>query len=179
MPQEIELKTARQQVQDTVDSHECAIRKLLDEQGEAEQKKNELIQRQQQSESHLKELNAMADGAIIGDGSSDFTRQTKRYNMELDGHKFALLDVPGIEGKEEGLVLKEIEDAVQTAHAVFYVTNQPAPPQTGDDQRQGTLEKIKNISKIKPKCGRFSTRKLSIQWPLRISHYLKMMKKIV
>ena len=84
----------------------------------------------------------MADGAIIGDGSSDFTRQTKRYNMELDGHKFALLDVPGIEGKE-GLVLKEIEDAVQTAHAVFYVTNQPAPPQTGDDQRQGTLEKIK------------------------------------
>ena len=39
MPQEIELKTARQQVQDTVDSHECAIRKLLDEQGEAEQKK--------------------------------------------------------------------------------------------------------------------------------------------
>lgn len=142
MPQEIELKTARQQVQDTVDSHECAIRKLLDEQGEAEQKKNELIQRQQQSESHLKELNAMADGAIIGDGSSDFTRQTKRYNMELDGHKFALLDVPGIEGKE-GLVLKEIEDAVQTAHAVFYVTNQPAPPQTGDDQRQGTLEKIK------------------------------------
>ncbi len=35
MPQEIELKTARQQVQDTVDSHECAIRKLLDEQGES------------------------------------------------------------------------------------------------------------------------------------------------
>lgn len=40
-------------------------------------------------------------------------------------------------------MLKEIEDAVQTAHAVFYVTNQPAPPQTGDEQRQGTLEKIK------------------------------------
>lgn len=105
-------------------------------------RKNELIQKNLESKSHLPELGAMADGAIIGDGSSDFTRQTQRYNVELDGYKFALLDVPGIEGKE-GLVLKEIEDAVQTAHAVFYVTNQPAPPQTGDDQRQGTLEKIK------------------------------------
>lgn len=142
LPQEIELDTVRQHLQDTVASHECAIRKLLNVQEEARQKKNELIQKNLESKSHLPELGAMADGAIIGDGSSDFTRQTQRYNVELDGYKFALLDVPGIEGKE-GLVLKEIEDAVQTAHAVFYVTNQPAPPQTGDDQRQGTLEKIK------------------------------------
>lgn len=142
LPKEIELNTVRQQLQDIVASHECAIRTLLNVQDESWQKKNELIQKHLESESHLPELSAMADGAIIGDGSSDFTRQTQRYSVELDGHKFALLDVPGIEGKE-GLVLKEIEDAVQTAHAVFYVTNQPAPPQTGDDQRQGTLEKIK------------------------------------
>ncbi|UGS47697.1 hypothetical protein JMT66_08640 [Kosakonia cowanii] len=142
LPIEIELNTARQQLQDIVASHECAIRKLLNVQDEAQQEKNDLIQKHLTYESHLPELDAMADGAIIGDGRSDFTRQTQRYNVELDGHKFALLDVPGIEGKE-GLVLKEIEDAVQTAHAVFYVTNQPAPPQTGDDQRQGTLEKIK------------------------------------
>ncbi len=142
LPIEIVLNTARQQLQDIVASHECAIRKLLNVQDEAQQEKNDLIQKHLTYESHLPELDAMADGAIIGDGSSDFTRQTQRYNVELDGHKFALLDVPGIEGKE-GLVLKEIEDAVQTAHAVFYVTNQPAPPQTGDDQRQGTLEKIK------------------------------------
>ncbi|OEJ06881.1 hypothetical protein BHE89_19140 [Shigella sp. FC1967] len=55
---------------------------------------------------------------------------------------FSLLDVPGIEGKE-GLVLKQIEDAVQQAHAVFYITNKAAPPQTGDEGRIGTLEKIK------------------------------------
>jgi len=142
LPQEIELNMVRQQMQDIVASHECAIRKLLNVEEEAQQKKNELIKKHLEYKSHLPELSAMADGAIIGDGSSDFTRQTQRYNVELDGYKFALLDVPGIEGKE-GLVLKEIEDAVQTAHAVFYVTNQPAPPQTGDDQRQGTLEKIK------------------------------------
>lgn len=142
LPQETELHTARQQLQDVVAAHDSALRQLHSAQEQAGQQKNALIQQRQTSESHLPELDALADGAIIGDGSSDFTRQTQRYNVELDGHKFALLDVPGIEGKE-GLVLKEIEDAVQTAHAVFYVTNQPAPPQTGDDQRQGTLEKIK------------------------------------
>jgi hypothetical protein len=90
----------------------------------------------------LAELQIHADGEIIGDGRADFTRETQRYELELDGQPFALLDVPGIEGKE-GLVLDQIERAVQTAHAVFYVTNQPAPPQTGDGQHQGTLEKIK------------------------------------
>jgi hypothetical protein len=51
--------------------------------------------------------------------------------------------VPGIEGTER-LIAEEIEKALQAAHAVFYVTNQPAPPQTGDkDRRKGTLEKIK------------------------------------
>jgi energy-coupling factor transporter ATP-binding protein EcfA2 len=90
----------------------------------------------------LGELQVHADGQIIGHGSSDFTRETQRYEFELDGQRFALLDVPGIEGKE-GLVLDQIESAVQTAHAVFYVTNQAAPPQTGEGKQQGTLEKIK------------------------------------
>ncbi|RON71864.1 DUF726 domain-containing protein [Pseudomonas fluorescens] len=90
----------------------------------------------------LGELQVHADGQIIGHGLSDFTRETQRYEFELDGQPFALLDVPGIEGKE-GLVLDQIERALQTAHAVFYVTNQAAPPQTGDGEHQGTLEKIK------------------------------------
>ncbi|RMI03159.1 DUF726 domain-containing protein [Stutzerimonas nitrititolerans] len=119
---------------------------LLVQQAEAEQNKLALVQQHQsiasQMEELLAELEQHADGEIIGDGRADFTRQTQRYDFELDGQPFALLDVPGIEGKE-GLVLGQIEQAVQTAHAVFYVTNQAAPPQTGDEQRKGTLEKIK------------------------------------
>lgn len=115
-------------------------------QAEATHKQKGLVQQRQEHERQLAQLLAKlekeADGEIIGDGRADFTRQTQRYYLELNGQTFALLDVPGIEGKE-GLVLSEIESAVQTAHAVFYVTNQPAPPQTGDQQRQGTLEKIK------------------------------------
>ncbi|ASD67585.1 hypothetical protein [Pseudoalteromonas piscicida] len=91
---------------------------------------------------NLLELERYADGEIIGDGRADFTRKTQRYSFNIGLQHFNLLDVPGIEGKE-GLVLEEIEKAVQAAHAVFYVTNKAAPPQTGENERKGTLEKIK------------------------------------
>ncbi|AVD84936.1 DUF726 domain-containing protein [Pseudomonas sp. SWI6] len=119
---------------------------LAAQQAQAAQQQQTLVQQRLESESQLADLvgklQVHADGEIIGDGRADYTRETQRYEFELDGQPFALLDVPGIEGKE-GLVLDQIERAVQTAHAVFYVTNQPAPPQTGDGQHQGTLEKIK------------------------------------
>jgi ABC-type lipoprotein export system ATPase subunit len=127
-------------------ARDSAIQPLLDQQSESEKSKSSLSQQLQLAEGKRGELLAAlektADGEIIGDGRADFTRQTQRYDFELDGLPFALLDVPGIEGKE-GLVLSEITRAVQTAHAVFYVTNQAAPPQTGDKEREGTLEKIK------------------------------------
>ncbi|EGQ8145244.1 hypothetical protein GKA54_11425 [Vibrio parahaemolyticus] len=97
----------------------------------------------QEFRDRLPELEALSDGGIIGDGRSDFTRITQRFDLSVGGQKFALLDVPGIEGTER-LIAEEIEKALQAAHAVFYVTNQPAPPQTGDqERRKGTLEKIK------------------------------------
>lgn len=122
----------------------CAM--LLVQQTEAERLKNSLIQQLQTSKSSLtellSELEKQADGEIIGDGRSDFTRQNRRYDLQLDGQAFALLDVPGIEGSEN-LISNQVKQAVQTAHAVFYVTDKAAPPQTGDIKRKGTLEKIK------------------------------------
>ncbi|WP_115005254.1 hypothetical protein [Xanthomonas campestris] len=82
-----------------------------------------------------------SDGAIIGDGRPDFTRATQRYVFDNGGTPIVLLDVPGIEGGEAG-VKAHIDRAVQTAHAVFYVTGKAARPQHGDKQ-DGTLEKIK------------------------------------
>ncbi|MBG2914530.1 SMC family protein [Proteus terrae] len=103
-------------------------------------KKNEQLETLLEKQHAL--LSQYADGEIIGDGRADFTRETQCYNLTLNGNVFSLLDVPGIEGKEE-LVLKEIENAIERAHAVFYITNKAAPPQTGDEGRKGTLEKIK------------------------------------
>ncbi len=52
-----------------------------------------------------------------------------------------MLDVPGIEGDEKK-VKQEISNATQKAHAIFYVTKKPTPPQKGEEKKEGTIEKI-------------------------------------
>ncbi len=83
----------------------------------------------------------MQDGAIIGDGRSDFTLKTQSYPFQYNHQNFILLDVPGIEGREQKVV-SQISDATQKAHAIFYVTKTPNPPQKGEEKKEGTIEKI-------------------------------------
>ncbi|GAA8084418.1 hypothetical protein Kazakh3173_06700 [Helicobacter pylori] len=52
-----------------------------------------------------------------------------------------MLDVPGIEGDEKK-VIEQISNATQKAHAIFYVTKTPNPPQKGEEGKEGTIEKI-------------------------------------
>ncbi len=87
------------------------------------------------------ELEKLQDGAIIGDGRSDFTTETKSYTFKHINQNFVLLDVPGIEGDEKK-VKQEISDATRKAHAIFYVTKRPTPPQKGEEGKEGTIEKI-------------------------------------
>lgn len=88
------------------------------------------------------EIQKYCDGKIIGDGYSDFTRDATAYELEYNGERFCLLDLPGIEGKEE-LVIENINKAVKKAHAVFYISANPNPPQIGDTENSGTIEKIR------------------------------------
>ncbi|WP_242678451.1 GTPase [Helicobacter pylori] len=87
------------------------------------------------------ELEKLQDGAIIGDGRSDFTTETKSYTLKHGNKTFTLLDVPGIEGDEKK-VKQQISDATRKAHAIFYVTKTPAPVQKGEEGKEGTIEKI-------------------------------------
>ncbi|GAA9671372.1 hypothetical protein HpVH12_12050 [Helicobacter pylori] len=89
----------------------------------------------------LNELTSLQDGTIIGDGRSDFTLETKSYTLKHNHQNFTLLDVPGIEGSEQK-VIDQISNATQKAHAIFYVTKTPAPPQKGEQGKEGTIEKI-------------------------------------
>lgn len=84
------------------------------------------------------EMIELADGAIIGDGRPDFTRKSTSYEFD----DFILIDLPGIEGSEEK-VIEEILESVKRAHAVFYVTSSVTPPQKGENNKKGTIEKIK------------------------------------
>ncbi len=52
-----------------------------------------------------------------------------------------MLDVLGIEGDEKK-VKQQISSATKKAHAIFYVTKTPAPPQKGEEGKEGTIEKI-------------------------------------
>ncbi|WQX93175.1 50S ribosome-binding GTPase [Helicobacter pylori] len=89
----------------------------------------------------LNELHSLQDGAIIGDGRSDFTLKTRSYSFQYNHQNFILLDVPGIEGSEQK-VIDQISNATQKAHAIFYVTKKPTPPQKGEEGKEGTIEKI-------------------------------------
>ncbi len=89
----------------------------------------------------LNELHSLQDGAIIGDGRSDFTLKTRSYSFQYNHQNFTLLDVPGIEGNEKK-VIDQISNATQKAHAIFYVTKTPNPPQKGEEGKRGTIEKI-------------------------------------
>ncbi len=89
----------------------------------------------------LNELHSLQDGATISDGRSDFTLKTQSYPFQYNHQTFTLLDVPGIEG-EEKKVIDQISKATQKAHAIFYVTKTPNPPQKGEEGKRGTIEKI-------------------------------------
>lgn len=110
----------------------------------------------------LLELEKLQDGAIIGDGRSDFTLETKSYTLKHGNKTFTLLDVPGIEGSEQK-VIQQISNATQKAHAIFYVTKTPNPPQKGEERKGGRLKKSKNNLIRKQRYGRFSTNRLITQ----------------
>ena len=60
------------------------------------------------------------DGMIVGDGRADFTKVYSEYRLKINGKPFTLIDVPGIEGREEDYS-EEIKRALAKAHCIFYV----------------------------------------------------------
>ncbi|WP_411326669.1 GTPase [Helicobacter pylori] len=114
------------------------FQKSQDELNDTELKKKNYISEKQ---TILNEMESLQDGAIIGDGRSDFTLKTQSYSFQYNHQTFVLLDVPGIEGNEKK-VIDQISDATQKAHAIFYVTKAPKPPQKGEEDKEGTIEKI-------------------------------------
>ncbi|AYL61520.1 MULTISPECIES: GTPase [Citrobacter] len=120
-----------------------ATQSLTSQQAECDRERQTILELRARVENQLGELNALADGEIIGTGLSDFTLDATLYPFEAHGQRFALLDIPGIEGKESK-VLEQIKRAVEKAHAVFYVTSKATAPQKGDEENPGTLEKIKS-----------------------------------
>ena len=68
-----------------------------------------------------------SDGLIVGTGESDFTKVCQEYNLSINGREFTLIDVPGIEGKEDDFK-EEIIKALNKAHCVFFVNGENKKP---------------------------------------------------
>ncbi|MFP6122681.1 AAA family ATPase [Helicobacter pylori] len=102
----------------------------------------------------LLELEKLQDGAIIGDGRSDFTTETKSYTLKYNNKTFTLLDVPGIEGDEKKLFSKFL--TLHKKPMLFFMLPK-SPPLRKKEKREkkGRLKKSKNNSIRKQRYGRF------------------------
>ena len=142
LPEEAQIVTKQEQFETTKLILDENVAQAENEVSENDERYNAACLKLEHMQGELEKLVPYADGAIIGDGRSDYTLDSQSYSMQGDESTFTVLDVPGIEGKEEK-VGESIWSAVHKAHAVFYVTSKAAAPQTGDDKNKGTLEKIK------------------------------------
>ncbi|WP_240656310.1 AAA family ATPase [Helicobacter pylori] len=124
----------------------------------------------------LLELEKFQDGAIIGDGRSDFTTETKSYTLKHGNKTFTLLDVPGIEGDEKKLFSKFL-----TLHKkpmlFFMLPKSPLLRKKEKREKKGRLKKSKNNSVCKQRYGRFLTNRLTTQELLKMGLLMKAKKK--
>ncbi|MBK6851954.1 MAG: hypothetical protein IPG93_10110 [Burkholderiales bacterium] len=123
-------------------SNKVKLEAIAEKLGKVSAELNARLGERAQVERSIAKLVPLQDGQIIGNGRSDFTRQSQAYRFTANGQKFQLIDVPGIEGDEK-LVMSAIEASVKKAHAVFYVTRSAQPPGSGSDGQEGTIHKIK------------------------------------
>ncbi|GAA9351284.1 GTPase [Helicobacter pylori] len=97
------------------------------------------------SEHALSTLEKFQDGAIIGDGRSDFTLETKSYTLKHNNQSFVLLDVPGIEGDEKK-VKQQISNATKKAHAIFMLQKHPLLRKKEKREKRELLKRSKSNS---------------------------------
>ncbi|GAA8577617.1 hypothetical protein HpBT292_09400 [Helicobacter pylori] len=110
------------------------------------------------------ELEKLQDGAIIGDGRSDFTLETKSYTLKHNNQSFVLLDVPGIEGDEKK-VKQQISDATRKAHAIFMLQKHPLLRKKEKRGKKGRLKRFKTNLIRKQRYIPYSISQLIAQEP--------------
>ncbi|GAA7121132.1 hypothetical protein HpCHN48_05860 [Helicobacter pylori] len=110
------------------------------------------------------ELEKLQDGAIIGDGRSDSTLETKPYTLKHNNQSFVLLDVPGIEGDE-----KKLNSKFLTLHKkpmlFFMLQKHPLLRKKEKREKRERLKRSKTNSIRKQRYIPYSTSQLTAQEP--------------
>ncbi|GAA8231537.1 hypothetical protein HpKG83_05900 [Helicobacter pylori] len=110
------------------------------------------------------ELEKLQDGAIMGDGRSDFTLETESYALKHNNQSFVLLDVPGIEGDEKK-VKQQISNATKKAHAIFMLQKHLLLRKKEKRGKKGRLKRSKANSIRKQRYIPYSIGQLTAQEP--------------
>ncbi len=110
----------------------------------------------------LNELHSLQNGAIIGDGRSDFTLKIRSYPFQYNHQNFILLDVPGIEGSEQKVV-SQISNATKKPMLFFMLPKRLILRKKEKKGKGGRLKKSKNNLIRKQRYGRFTTNRLTTQ----------------
>lgn len=98
------------------------------------------------------------DGSSIGTGMKDFTKNIVEYNLKLSNieRSIKLIDMPGIEGKEQHFIEK-IKEAVYKSHIVFYVTTAAKEPE------RETLVKVRDYLNKKAKVFVILNKRMGVE----------------
>ena len=142
LEEEIALKAARADLFELQANNAKQMRERLAEVMNFAQKVADKESEFTEARKVLDVLEPLQDGEIIGTGRSDFTLQAAAYSFNIAGQAFQLVDVPGIEGDEKRIEA-EVDASVKKAHVVFYMTRKAAPPGSGSEGQEGTIDKIK------------------------------------
>ncbi|MBD5357827.1 MAG: hypothetical protein HDR88_12615 [Bacteroides sp.] len=73
--------------------------------------------------------NTWNHGEIVGTGEADFTKDASEYELNINGQRITLIDIPGIEG-DESKYRHIIAKALHKAHYIFYVHKKNSRPDT-------------------------------------------------
>ncbi|WP_232729469.1 AAA family ATPase [Helicobacter pylori] len=128
------------------------------------------------NEHALSTLEKFQDGAIIGDGRSDNTLETKSYSFQYINQNFVLLDVPGIEGNEEK-VIEQILNATKKPMPFFMLPKSPLLRKKAKREKKGRLKRSKNNLIRKQRYGRFLTNRLTTRELSKMGLLMKTKKK--
>ncbi len=110
------------------------------------------------------ELEELQDGAIIGDGRSDSTLETKSYTLKHNNQNFVLLDVSGIEGDEKKLNSKFL--TLQEKPMLFFMLQKhPLLCKKEKREKRERLKRFKTNSIRKQRYIPYSISQLTAQEP--------------
>ncbi|WP_441699859.1 GTPase [Helicobacter pylori] len=110
------------------------------------------------------ELEKLQDGAIIGDGRSDFTLKTESYTLKHNNQSFVLLDVPGIEGDEKKLNSKFL--TLQEKPMLFFMLQKhPLLRKKENREKRERLKRSKSNSIRKQRYIPYSISRSTAQEP--------------